>query len=61
MRKLNKKKIKWILKEMQLGKLSVWRIAKQQKITPRHAIRVFTKFRDSKDITLLKPGRTPKP
>lgn len=61
MRKLNKKKIKWILKEMQLGKLSVWRIAKQQKITPRHARRVFTKFRDSKNITLLKPGRTPKP
>ncbi|MBI3623292.1 transposase, partial [Candidatus Pacearchaeota archaeon] len=58
MRKLNKKKIKWIVKEVERRDLGVWTIAHQQDITPRHVYRVAKKFK-SKEPELKKPGRKP--
>lgn len=57
MRKLNKRKVRWIIKQIDLGELSVCQIARQQNITPQHARRVFARFKDSKNIEFLKPGR----
>ncbi len=44
---------------MDLGELSVWQIAKQQKITPRHARRVYKKYGGIQQPKLLNPGRQP--
>ncbi len=59
MRKLNKRKIKWIVKEVERRKIGVWTIAQQQKITPRHARRVADKFKNC-EPELKKPGRKPR-
>ena len=60
MRKLNKKKIKWIVKEVERREMGVYTIAKLQKITPQHARRVAKKFK-SIEPKFDKPGRKPKP
>lgn len=59
MRKLNQGKIKWICREMEKRELSVCRIAKLQHITPRHARRVYEKYRHVKKPVLLPCGRKP--
>jgi putative transposase len=46
---------------MKLGTLSVWQIAKQQGITPRHARRLFSRFKDNKQPRLGKSGRPTEP
>ena len=38
MKKLNQRKIRWIIKEIDKGELSKYSIAKQQKITSQHAM-----------------------
>lgn len=58
MRKLNQRKIRWICREA--GQLSNWQIAKTQKITPRHARRVYEKYKNVKHPGLLPSGRSPK-
>ncbi|MFA6269053.1 MAG: DDE-type integrase/transposase/recombinase [archaeon] len=58
---LNQRKIRWIIRQMDSGELSVWQIAKQQKITPRHARRVYTKYKGIQQPKLLNPGRQPIP
>lgn len=60
MRKLNIKKIKWIMKEVERREMGVWTIAKQQKITPRWARELSRKYK-GKEIRLKKPGRKVKP
>lgn len=60
MRKLNIKKIKWIVREIERREIGVWTIAKQQKITPKWARELPRKYR-GKEITLKKPGRKTKP
>lgn len=60
MKKLNKKKIKWIVREVERRGQGVWSIAGQQKITPRHARRVAEKYKNDKDPKLKKCGRRPK-
>ena len=60
MKKLNKRKIRWIVREMDKREIGAWTIAQQQKITPRHARRVYKKYRDIKDPILKKSGRKPK-
>ena len=60
MRKLNKRKIKWIVKEVERRDVGVWTIAKQQKISTRWARELPKKYKDKK-IELQKPGRKPKP
>ena len=61
MKKLNQRKIRWIVREMKKGELTVCRIARQHKITPRHARRVFEKYKDDKKPKLLPCGRKPRP
>ena len=61
MKKLNKRKIKWIVKESERRELGFYTIGKQQKITSRHARRVAKKYRRCKDPVLLKCGRKPRP
>lgn len=61
MKTLNQKKLNWVVRQMKLGQLSVWQVARQQGITPRHARRLFARFKDCKQPRLKKPGRPPKP
>jgi len=61
MKKLNKRKIRWIVREIDKQQLSVYAIAKQQKITPQHTRRVYKKFKGIKDPVLLNAGRKPRP
>ena len=60
MKKLNKKKIMWIVREVERREQGVWSIARQQKITPRHARRVARKYKNDKDPKLKKCGRKQK-
>ena|SRR3989338_7736456 len=59
MKKLNKKKIKWIVKEVERRELGVWTIAQAQNITIQHAYRTAKKFKN-KEPEFRKPGRKPK-
>jgi putative transposase len=56
MKKLNKKKIKWIVKEVERRELGVWTIAQTQNITKQHAYRVAKRFKN-KEPEFKKPGR----
>ena len=58
---LNQRKIRWIVKQWDLGELSHWRIAKQQGITKQHALFVYKKYRGCKHPVLRKSGRPLKP
>ena len=49
MKKLNKRKIKWIVRESERREQGFYSIGKQQKITPRHARRVAKKYKNNKD------------
>lgn len=60
MKKLNKKKIQWIVREVERREQGVWSIARQQKVTPRHARRVAKKYKNNKNPKLKKCGRKPK-
>ena len=60
MKKLNKKKITWIVREVERREQGVWSIARQQKITPRHARRVAKKYKNDKDPKLKRCGRKPR-
>jgi putative transposase len=61
MAKLNQRKIRWIVRQWTLGNLSHYQIAKQQKISLRHAQRVAEKYKGIQQPKLLNPGRQPKP
>ncbi len=61
MRKLNQRKIRWVVRELERGKLSAYRIAKQQGISKAYAWRLFHKFRGVEHPKLLACGRRPKP
>ena len=60
MKKLNKRKIRWIVKESERREQGFYSIGKQQKITPRHARRVAKKYRDDKNPELKKCGSKPR-
>ena len=57
MKKLNKRKIKWIVRESERREQGFYSIGKQQKITARHARRVAKKYKKDKDPILKKCGR----
>src|SRR3990167_3433837 len=57
MKKLNKRKIKWIVRESERREQGFYSIGKQQKITARHARRVAKKYKNEKDPILKKCGR----
>jgi len=59
MKKLNKRKIKWIVRESERREQGFYSIGKQQKITARHARRVAKKYKNDKDPVLKKCGRKP--
>ncbi|MEK6890832.1 MAG: IS481 family transposase, partial [Nanoarchaeota archaeon] len=61
MKKLNQKKIKWIVKEVTKRDQGVWTIAQTQKITKQHAYRVYKKYKHVNEPKLLLCGRKPKP
>lgn len=60
MKKLNKKKIQWIVREVERREQGVWSIAQQQRITKQHAYRVAKKYKSDKNPKLKKCGRKPK-
>ena len=59
MKKLNKRKIKWIVREVERRELGVWTIAHTQNITKQHAYRVAKKFKNH-EPEFKKCGRKPK-
>jgi len=61
MAKLNQRKIRWIVRQWNLGNLSHYQIAKQQNMTVQHAQRVATKYNGIQQPKLLNPGRQPEP
>jgi len=60
MKKLNQKKIKWIVKEGDKRDKGFYTIAHIQKITPRHARRVHKKYKGIQEPKLLPCGRKPR-
>ena len=60
MKKLNQKKIKWIIKEVDKRDMGVWTIAQIQDITKQHAYRVYRKYKNKSEPKLLNCGRKPK-
>jgi len=61
MKKLNQKKIKWIVKEGDKRDMGFYSIAQIQNITPRWAREVHRKYNGIKEPRLLHCGRKPKP
>ena len=62
MKKLNQKKVKWIVREMDKGERSVYRIAKTMEITPQWAREVHRTYHTTGEYPFpQKPGRKPRP
>jgi putative transposase len=63
MKKLNLRKIRWILRELKKGEISTYQIAKQQGVTPRWVRQLPRKYAGIPlhKIRILKCGRKPKP
>ncbi len=59
MLKLNQKKIRWIVREVEKKELSVYQIAKIQKITPRHVRSIYKRFKNVKKPRLKHCGSKP--
>jgi len=59
MKKLNKRKIRWIVQEVERRDTGLYTIAKTQNITPQHVCKVYRKFRN-KEPEFLPCGRKPK-
>jgi len=59
MKKLNKRKIRWIVQEVERRETGLYTIAKTQNITPQHVCKVYRKFRNKKP-EFLPCGRKPK-
>jgi len=60
MKKLNKRKIRWIVREVRKRDIGLYTIAKVQNITPQHALYVHKKYKGCKDPILFRCGRKPK-
>ena len=60
MGKLNKKKVRWIIKEHRKGELSVYRMALLQDVTPRHVRRIVDRYKDMKLYKVGKEERRPR-
>lgn len=66
MKKLNKRKIRWIVREIKKKEQTIKTIAAIQNITPQWAKQIYTKYKDKnlykkENIVFEKPGRKPKP
>ena len=60
MKKLNKKKIRWIVRQVNKREIGLYTIAKIQKITPQHVCRVARRYKACKDPVLNNCGRKPR-
>lgn len=60
MKKLNKKKVKWIIREVDKGEKGAWTIGQIQDITDRHVRRVYSKYQDGSEPVFKKCGRKPR-
>ena len=62
MKKLNQKKVKWVVREMDKGERSVYSVAKTMEITPQWAREIHrTYHKTGKYPFPRKPGRRPQP
>jgi putative transposase len=62
MRKLNQKKIRWIINQVDKGQRSIYRIAKTQQITPRWTRELHHQFQTTRKYPYpRKSGRKPRP
>lgn len=62
MKKLNQRKIRWIIREMEKGERSVYRIAKTMDVTPRWVRELYHTYNETKQFPFPeKPGRRPRP
>jgi putative transposase len=62
MRKLNQRKIRWIVREMEKGERSVYRIAKIQGITPRWVREIYNTYKATGEYLYpCKAGRKSSP
>jgi len=61
MKKLNKKKVKWIIREVDKREKGAWTIGQIQNITDRHVRRVYSKYKDGGEPEFKKCGRKPRP
>ena len=62
MKKLNQKKVRWIVREMDKGERSVYRIAKTMNITPQWTREIHRNYHETKKYPYpQKPGRKPRP
>jgi len=62
MRKLNQKKIRWIVREREKGERSAYRIAKMQQISPRWVREIYNTYNKTGEYLYpRKPGRKPSP
>jgi len=58
-RKLNKKKIRGVVKEVESRELGFWKIARTQNITKQHAYKVARRFKN-RELEFGNPERKPK-
>jgi len=63
MKKLNLRKIRWILREIKKNEQSVYRIAQTQRVSPRWVRKLAERFKDTPlyKVRLKEPGRKPIP
>ena len=62
MRKLNRQKIRWIVREMEKGERSTYRIAKIQQISPRWVREIYNIYKETGEYRYpRKSGRKPIP
>lgn len=61
MKKLNKSKIRWIVREVERREKGLYTIAQLQKITPQHVCRVHRTYKNDADPQLKRCGRKPRP
>jgi len=57
MRKLNQRQLKWVVREMHKGELSVWQVARQQGITQQWARELKRRFESAGQARLKACGR----
>jgi len=60
MKKLNKRKIRWIVQEFEKRETGLYTIARTKNITPQHVCKVYRKLRN-KEPEFIPCGRKPNP
>ncbi len=62
MKKLNQKKVRWIVREMDKGEISVYKIAKTMNVTPQWVREIHKIYHKTRQYPYpRKPGRKPRP